>query len=572
MEYCYRRRRLFMSFNKGAPQGPPSGEEELAVGEYIGKHRVIAELGRGGMANVYLTLSQGAAGLKKLVALKVLRRDALRLPEMIAMFLDEARLAAQLNHANIVKTYEVGSEAGRPVIVMEYLEGQALSAVLRKGRTEGKQLPLPIHLRVLLMVLQALNYAHELTAYDGSPLRIVHRDVTPHNVFLTYDGPVKLVDFGIAKAATTESQTISGVIKGTLSYIAPEQMVASSVDRRADIYSIGCMLWAAAAEEKLWKGMPAADIAHRVMTGQIPAPSSINPACSPELERIVMKALMLEPERRYSTASELQEALEEYCERTGLHASEKDVGGYVSALFAETRAQLRSMVADHLRAHSADGATPVTGIANRNEASANGVAGVSRSEIPTEVIPLPRPSRRRWVLLLALPVLAVGGLFAQRQLKLFQTTTAAHKAPASVAPPAVAAPTSAAPANVTYELKADPPNAQLVLDGRPLSGNPVSKLLEKGSSHRVSASVDGYEPATREFISNADGALHLSLRAVAPMPSGSTASAKVAGRKPASPRPLSTPVASANARPDDCDERPFYIDSEGRKAIRRECL
>src|SRR6187431_1640281 len=152
MEYCYRRLRLFMSVNKGAPQGPPSGEEELAVGEYIGKHRVIAELGRGGMANVYLTLSQGAAGLKKLVALKVLRRDALRLPEMIAMFLDEARLAAQLNHANIVETYELGGQESRPTSVMEYVEGQDQSAGWRRGSPEARQQAEASHLRSLLMV------------------------------------------------------------------------------------------------------------------------------------------------------------------------------------------------------------------------------------------------------------------------------------------------------------------------------------------------------------------------------------------------------------------------------------
>jgi eukaryotic-like serine/threonine-protein kinase len=242
-----------MNSSKGfeLPQGPPSGDGELALGSYIGKYRVIAELGRGGMANVYLTVAQGPVGVQKLVALKVLRASVATEPETLAMFLDEARLAAQLNHANIVKTYEVGSEGGRHIIVMEYLEGQTLSAVLRKAKSAGAPLPLPIFLRVILSVLDGLHYAHELTAYDGSPLQLVHRDVSPQNVFLTYDGQIKVVDFGIAKAATSESRTATGVIKGKLSYMAPEQMVASGIDRRADVYSVGCVLWAAVAGEKL---------------------------------------------------------------------------------------------------------------------------------------------------------------------------------------------------------------------------------------------------------------------------------------------------------------------------------
>src|SRR5690349_9631966 len=206
----------------------------------VGRYRILSELGRGGMSNVFLAVASGPGGVNKLVVLKALLPDLSTEPYALAMFLDEARLAARLNHANVVQTYEVGTEGDRHVIVMEYLEGQPLSAVLRRAGSAGLPFTLPSYLRVIVSMLEGLHYAHELTSYDGSPLMFVHRDVSPQNVFLTYDGQVKLLDFGIAKAATSQNHTAAGVIKGKLAYMAPEQMVASRIDRRADVYSVGC--------------------------------------------------------------------------------------------------------------------------------------------------------------------------------------------------------------------------------------------------------------------------------------------------------------------------------------------
>lgn len=177
----------------------------------IGKYHLLATLGRGGMAEVFLAVIQGPAGFSKLVVLKELRPELSSEPEFLSMFLDEARLAARLQHPNVVQTNEVGHEGSRHFIAMEYLDGQPLSRVLSRMRG---QLPLPLHLRVLSETLAALHYAHELRDFDGTPLAVVHRDVTPHNVFVTYDGEVKLVDFGIAKATDSSTETRTGVLKG----------------------------------------------------------------------------------------------------------------------------------------------------------------------------------------------------------------------------------------------------------------------------------------------------------------------------------------------------------------------
>jgi eukaryotic-like serine/threonine-protein kinase len=529
------------------------------------------------MANVYLAVARGPVGVQKLVVLKALRPDIAAEQQALSMFLDEARLAAQLNHANIVQTYEVGTAGDRPVIVMEYLEGQPLSAVLRKGEAAGNPISLGIFLCVILNVLEGLHYAHEITTYDGTPLRLVHRDVSPQNVFLTYDGQIKILDFGIAKAATSQNHTATGVIKGKLSYMAPEQMVASPVDRRADVYSIGCILWAAAAGDKLWRNVPGVDLVRKVVSGDVPSPRSVNPACSVELERIIMKALKADPDQRYSSALELQEDLERFCVAEGYAVHKKEVGAYVSSLFAETQAQLRQAIEKEIRLAVTD---------TKLELDLVPVEIHDPENPPLEYVDegeddeQPAGSSRAWMAALVLVLIAGGILFARsRVLSPAPTPTPAPAAAVAAAPsPAKSvAATSAAASNVTFELRAEPSDARLSLDGVALDGNPVVKVLARNKSpHVVSASAEGYETVSKEFSAESNGSVVLTL-----VRSASTRDKKRPGwvapatrRAPAGPEVASPPAPPAAAPPpanNVCDQ-PFFVDAKGIKKVRPECL
>ncbi|MEM9696613.1 MAG: serine/threonine-protein kinase, partial [Myxococcota bacterium] len=234
----------------------------------FGKYRPVAELGQGGMADVILALSQGPIGFNKLVVIKRLRSHLADDPEFVGMLIDEARLAARLNHPNIVHTNEVGEIDGTFFIAMEYLEGQPLHRIKRRAkRHESLDISLAMELQILADVLAGLHYAHELTDYDGTALQVVHRDVTPSNIFLTYDGVSKVLDFGIAKASGRTTETKTGVVKGKMTYMPPEQALGLEIDRRADIYSVGVMLWEAATGRRMWKGVDDVVILGKLIKG-----------------------------------------------------------------------------------------------------------------------------------------------------------------------------------------------------------------------------------------------------------------------------------------------------------------
>src|SRR5580692_7078687 len=278
------------------------GAQDLA-----GKYRLIAELGQGGMATVYLAVAMGNSGFRKLAVVKLLRPEFAVDEEFIQMFLDEARLCARLSHPNIVHTYDVGVDDSGHLIAMEYLDGVSMHAATSKLGRNGGPFTFPLQAKALLEVIEGLRYAHELKDYDGTSLQIVHRDVTPHNIFVTYDGQVKLLDFGIAKAATSSVQTATGVIKGKLTYMAPEQALGDPVDGRADIYSVGVMLWEALTGRRRFPA-DLSDVAMftRAASGEVPeAPPAETLGLPPEINAIINRSLAPKREDRYQSAGEL---------------------------------------------------------------------------------------------------------------------------------------------------------------------------------------------------------------------------------------------------------------------------
>ncbi|HEU4408001.1 MAG TPA: serine/threonine-protein kinase [Polyangiaceae bacterium] len=324
----------------------------------LGKYRLFATLGRGGMADVFLAVALGPAGFNKLVVVKTLRNPEVEPPpHALEMFLNEARLSARLNHPNVVHTYEVGEERGTYFIVMEYLEGQPLDRVLKRSQRSGSAAPPAWAARVVADGLQGLHHAHELCDYDGTPLNIVHRDVSPHNVFVTYDGGVKLLDFGIAKAAMASGLTATGMLKGKVAYMAPEQANGLPIDRRADLFSMGIVLWEAVAGRRLMAGdTPAATLVN-VLQRPAPRLTSVRPDVDPELDAIAARALAPSPAERYPTAQAMYEDLETYLRRVGGPARASEVGALVATLFASTRAEMQQSVQAQM---AALGSAPIT--------------------------------------------------------------------------------------------------------------------------------------------------------------------------------------------------------------------
>lgn len=328
---AHRMRGTMAVFMSGMSGGYPSLSEATRAG--VGQYELVAKLGEGGMADVFLAVARGPVeDFHKLVVLKRLR-DSLRSDEdFVKMFLKEARIAARLSHPNVVHTYSVDIDDGHPVIVMEYLDGVALGALLKRGvgRPFADRLPL---LGAVVHALAGLHYVHELADYDGTPLKLVHRDIKPGNLFVTFDGQAKVVDFGIAKAtARTQEQTQSMALKGTARYMSPEAVGKSdTIDRRADIFSAGVMLWEIASAKKLWAGADDLQIIRRLMDNEVPPLDAVADDIPEALSEICRKALQVDRDERYETAETLRADLAAFVESQGL----TDIGAALAEM-AET--------------------------------------------------------------------------------------------------------------------------------------------------------------------------------------------------------------------------------------------
>ena len=313
-------------------------------GKILGRYEIIEELARGGMATVYAARTIGPAGFQKRVALKRIHLHLASQPQFIKMFLDEARIAASLQHPQIAQVYDLGEEGGDYYLAMEYLHGDTLSSLLQALQLSEKRLSFVHAAHIAAQLAGALHHAHEAKGPNFEPLNIVHRDVSPQNVFLTFDGQVKLVDFGIAKAAGRLTQTQTGKVKGKYAYMAPEQARARTVDRRSDIFALGIVLWEMSVGQRLSRGDDESDFVKNIARGYVDPPSTILPGYSPELETIVMHALAAQPEDRYQTAADLQHDLEDFIHTARERASSATLAAWIAPFFASRRHELELIV------------------------------------------------------------------------------------------------------------------------------------------------------------------------------------------------------------------------------------
>ncbi len=310
----------------------------------FGRYTIIARLGSGGMAEALLAMLHGDLGFQKLVVLKRMHPQLGRDEHFVKMFLHEARLAARLNHPNVVATTEVGEVEGVYFIAMEYLEGLSLDRILRKYLQDGGLVPLGPLARTICDALEGLHHAHDLRDFDGRALGVVHRDVTPSNLFVTYDGIAKLLDFGIAKASLSDDATRTGTLKGKLAYMAPEQFYNTPIDRRADIWSMGVLLWEMTTGRRLFKG-PNDAVTYKNLTSMpVPSVTRFRPEAPRSLDVVLAKALERDREVRFPTAEAFRKALEEVIQKDLQGISRDDVAAELKRSFGDILDENRAII------------------------------------------------------------------------------------------------------------------------------------------------------------------------------------------------------------------------------------
>jgi eukaryotic-like serine/threonine-protein kinase len=309
------------------------------------RFRVIRRLGAGGAAEVFLALARGPGGFQKLVVLKKPRTSPGEPPVPRNMFFHEARIAARLNHPNCAQVIGIEEIDGVPVIVLEYLEGLTLSALRNEA---GGKVPLAVELSVLHDALLGLQHAHELRDFDGTPLGVVHRDVSPQNILVTYDGEVKVLDFGIAKANRQAEQTEIGVIKGKFRYMAPEQINGSQMDARTDLFAAGIILWEALTGQRLWSGFSEAKLLQIVMEGNVPPPRAVAPDVPELLEKVCLRATASHSQDRYHSAQEMALELANAARELCLPSGRELLASYLDTHYREARRAVRAQVESEL--------------------------------------------------------------------------------------------------------------------------------------------------------------------------------------------------------------------------------
>jgi serine/threonine protein kinase len=313
------------------------------IGERFGKYLLVGEIAVGGMAEVFLAVQKGVEGFIKVVVIKRVLPHLTKSPEFVRMFIEEARLAARLEHPNIVRTYEFGEVDGHYYTAMEYLPGEDLFRTLNNLQLSRQSMPLHIAAGITSQLCSGLHFAHQFTDTGGKPLNLVHRDINPANIFITYGGEVKIIDFGVAKSSTN-ARTLSGMIKGKVAYMPPEQLLGREIDQRADIFSAGVVMWEMLIGRPLFLRSSEAATLYAIMNAPVAPPSKLRPDVPLQLDKIVGRALARSPSDRFATAEEMASAIDEFLIRVPRYDA-RALGGKLEELFGSTRAEAKRSIA-----------------------------------------------------------------------------------------------------------------------------------------------------------------------------------------------------------------------------------
>ncbi len=367
---------------------PSSGPDRF------GQYEILEKIASGGMAELYKAKRTGVEGFQKIVAIKKILPHLAEDEAFVTMFADEAKLAAQLNHPNIIHIYDLGKiQAGGYFIAMEYVDGRDLRALQQAAASSGVPLPVPLAVYIASKVASALDYAHRRRDAEGRELNIVHRDVSPQNILIAYEGDIKLCDFGIAKAASKASKTQSGALKGKIQYMSPEQAWGRPIDRRSDLFSLGVVLHELLTGERLFRGDTDINVLEKVRSAEVTAPSRSNPEVPQNLDAVVLKALAKEPDDRYANASDLLRDLDSVLYSYTPAPGSADIAIYLHRLQAEEGAMAEAKAREALEAAAEPEPEPA---ARKRKAKAapvarKGAQPIARPEPPPRAEP-PRPA------------------------------------------------------------------------------------------------------------------------------------------------------------------------------------
>jgi serine/threonine-protein kinase len=472
----------------------------LLPGTRFGRYEVLADIAAGGMAMVYLGRALGAAGFQRLVAIKVMHAQYAHDQDFVAMFLDEARLAARIHHPNVVPTLDLENDQDGLYLVMEYVEGDTLLQLLRQSARAGQRIPQPVAIRVALDMLAGLHAAHELTDELGHPLHLVHRDVSPHNVLVGLDGIARITDFGIARAEERFGTTRNGQVKGKLSYMAPEQTTSEVVTRRADLFTTGVVLWESLAGRRLFNGQTDGEVYRKLVETPIPRLSSVLADVPPVLDDVIARALARDPADRFESGAEFAEALESAASAITI-ASPRVVGQLVQQIAGERLETVRARVRE-ARVSNPDGTGPVSAV--RAVTGRGSFAPAVASVPPTAIASVPpqaveAPSSKRVVAIaVAAALIAVVG-------STIGVVLALKHAPREVAPRPPAPSVPAAVSNRGAAVETAMPTATLQPAAGAASAVDAGVVTEPAADHAVDRSTGSHTPTARTRTAGANG-------------------------------------------------------------------
>jgi eukaryotic-like serine/threonine-protein kinase len=476
----------------------------------LGKYQLLKTIAKGGMAEIHIAKRAIGERAERLIVIKKLRSDLKSNRGFVHLFLNEARIAARLMHSNVVQMYDLGYADGDYFIAMEYIHGEDLYQIAKIFRKEKKKFPLHHALSIIIQTCMGLHYAHTKTDVLGRPLNIVHCDISPQNIVISFQGDVKVVDFGVAKAASRfEKKEKKGTLKGKLPYMSPEQILGKPLDARTDVYATGIVLWELVTGQRRYGNMEEIHILRDIVEGSVPPPNRWNPDLPEDVDAVIMKALMKDPDARFQSAAQMQASLENVVQKTGLTSTPVQLGSMLQRVFAD-----RLDAVKRIEQAQADGElksglfsnVPVESLDNADFAEVSSEIPVpfhppvslpeSEHESPPETkapdsapptfrpVRIKRPFPTRLVLL----VILVAAVLLAIYHFLY------HRNEASTAS------SSESTGRGMVQIETDPPGAKVHVDGKYRCESPcIIQELDIGTPHILRVSKTGYDTRTAEF-------------------------------------------------------------------------